>query len=136
MRLKFRYWFLAILCLKIALLILFSSDYVQKLFIPFIEHFLSNFDNPWQYFYKNPTGAEFPYSPLMLYVLSFFYLPCWASGLTCLQHVVLKLPTLFSDLLIFWLLFKTFPNKVKEILIFIGLVLLFCMLRICTLSLI
>lgn len=117
---KVRYWFLTIFSLKIILLFLFSSDYMLKLFIPFVGHFLSNFDNPWQYFYKNTTGVEFPYSPLMLYILSFFYLPVQVFNVqySCLQSFVLKIPTLISDLLITFLLIKSFPNKLKEILIF------------------
>lgn len=117
---KIKYWFLAIFFIKIILLFLFSSDYMLKLFIPFVEHFLSNFDNPWQYFYNNPAGVEFPYCPLMLYMLSFFYLPVWALNIAslCLQSFVLKIPTLIADILITFLLIKSFPNKLKEILIF------------------
>ena len=71
----FLFW--SLLVFKILLASLFSSDYQNKLFIPFINHYLYKFDNPWQYFYENPTGAEFPYSPVMMYILSFFYAPIY-----------------------------------------------------------
>lgn len=117
---SFNRWLLVIFLLKVVLLFLFSSDYVFKLFIPFVEHFLSNFDNPWQYFYTHASWVEFPYNPFMLYILSFFYLPVWAFNITCscLQSFALKIPTFISDILITFLLIKSFPNKLKEILIF------------------
>ncbi|MBI5417183.1 uridine kinase [Candidatus Poribacteria bacterium] len=105
---------------KIYLLLFFSSDYQNKLFIPFLNHYLSNFNNPWEYFYNNPTGAEFPYHPIMLYILSVFYFPIhfFNANSIILQNFFLKLPQLLSDFLILFLILKIFPTKKKEAIIF------------------
>ncbi|MBL7196562.1 MAG: uridine kinase [Candidatus Omnitrophica bacterium] len=111
--------FLVVLFLKLIAIAVFSSDYQNKLFIPFIEHFLSNFDNPWQYFYQIQAD-KFPYPPLMLYILSFFYLPFYflSGNNSILQNIFFKLPVLFSDILIAYVFIKMFPKKIKEVLIF------------------
>lgn len=111
--------FVFVLFLKIALMALFSSDYQNRLFIPFIQHFLADLDNPWQYFYKMQVD-KFPYPPLMLYIVSLFYLPCHILSVdsAILQNIFFKLPTLLSDILITYTLVKMFPNKLKEIAIY------------------
>ena len=58
--------------LKILLAGFFSSDYQEKIFIPFVDYFINNFENPWQYFYQENREVAFPYPPLMLYLLSPF----------------------------------------------------------------
>jgi len=105
--------------IKIILLVLFSSDYQNKLFIPFIEHFISNLDNPWQYFYDKQVD-KFPYPPLMLYILSFFYMPYHLifSGNTIFQNLFFKLPTIIADILITYVFIKMFPQKIKEVILF------------------
>ncbi len=112
-------FFWAVLILKAAALLLFSSDYQNRLFVPFIDHFLTNLDNPWQYFYKLQID-KFPYPPLMLYIISLFYLPYHLLTMdnVILQNLFFKLPILLSDILITYTLFKIFPNKIKEIFIF------------------
>lgn len=111
--------FIVIIFIKLFFLLFFSSDYQNKLFVPFIEHFLANLDNPWQYFYSL-AADKFPYPPLMLYIVSLFYLLCYLlfANITILQNLFFKLPILASDILIAYTLFKIFPNKRKEILIF------------------
>lgn len=106
--------------LKLILTSFFSSDYQDKLFIPFVEHFLSNLDNPWQYYYQNPVGVEFPYHPLMLYILTICYAPLYflMEDPGFIANIFFKLPVLLADLLIFKLLQKTFPGKIREIVIF------------------
>lgn len=93
---------------------------MQNLFVPFVSHFASFFDNPWQYFFCHNNGVEFPYNPLILYVLSFFsfIFKCFGGTNFFWQNVALKLPSLIADIVITWLLFKSFPNKIKEIIIF------------------
>ncbi|MFC1510645.1 uridine kinase [Candidatus Omnitrophota bacterium] len=113
--------FACLLCVKICVLAFFSSNYQNNLFIPFVKHFLNNFDNPWNYFYQNPTaGIEFPYSPVMLYILSIFYAPIhWCNiNLPLLNNIFFKMPTLLADIIIFRLLTKIYPNKKRNILIY------------------
>jgi len=110
---KYKVYFI----IKLLLLIYFSSDYQNKLFIPFVKHFISNFDNPYQYFYNHSLQVEFPYPPAMLYILSVFYLPYHLLRFDniLVQNLMFKIPTLLSDLLIVFLLLKIFPTKGKEI---------------------
>ena len=48
----------------------FASGDTHTWFIPFVDHFVTNFDNPWQYFYSIGETMVFPYGPIMLYPLA------------------------------------------------------------------
>lgn len=111
--------FISIIFVKLILMAIFSSDYQNRLFIPFVDYFLSNLNNPWEYFYQIQMD-KFPYPPLMLYILSFFYLPYHLlfRDSIILSNIFFKLPTLISDILILYVFIKMFPRKTKEILIF------------------
>lgn len=115
-----RYGFAAVLAVKLVLLCLFSSDYQNRLFIPFVEHFVRNFDNSWDYFYRNDLPVEFPYPPLMLYILSLFTIPIAYVPVdsVVLKNLLFKLPLLAADLLITALLLRMFPQRQKEVLIY------------------
>ncbi|QQR49657.1 hypothetical protein IPF37_02330 [bacterium] len=106
-----------IFIVKIIVFGFFSSDYLNQLFVPFIQHFIKNFDNPWQYFFDYKSIVEFPYHPLMLYILSLFYLPHRLFGIDsqALTTISLKIPTLCADISITYLLLKTFPNRTTEV---------------------
>ena len=56
--------------LKIVIGTLFASPETLKWFIPFVEHFTTNFGNPWEYFYNLGETMIFPYGPVMLYPLA------------------------------------------------------------------
>ncbi|MBU6452169.1 MAG: hypothetical protein KGS72_10350 [Cyanobacteria bacterium REEB67] len=112
------YAFAVVVVFKIALMVLFSSGYMDRLFVPFIGHFLAHFDNTWDFFYRTSTQRDqFPYQPLMLYILAFFCLPLnllgWQNPL--LVNFFIKLPTLLSDILITCLLIKMFPNRTRMV---------------------
>lgn len=111
---------LGIFCLKVVLLLLFSSDYQNQLFIPFVRHFLSLAENPWDFFYLHNKIDAFPYHPLMLYITSLFYLPVYLLSIksVVLNNLFFKFPTLICDIAIAFLLYKLFPRKIKEIIIF------------------
>lgn len=111
--------YVVLLAAKLFFLATFSSDYQDKLFIPFVKHFLTFFDNPYQYVYGHSLKVEFPYPPVMLYILSVFYVPYYLffSG-PVLENMFFKLPILCSDLTICYLLFRMFPEKKKSILVF------------------
>jgi len=114
-----RICFVVLLAFKLFLLAAFSSDYQDKLFLPFVQHFLTFFDNPYQYIYGHSLKVEFPYPPVMLYILSVFYMPyhLFLSG-AALENLIFKLPILVSDLTICYLLFRMFPDKIQSILVF------------------
>lgn len=122
MMIELRYvkWLFIIIGVKLLLFCLFSSAYMNELFVPFVRHFIAQGGNPWQYFYTHSQSIEFPYNPLMLYILSLF---AWifsvlGFGGPAFQNIALKVPSLLGDLLITWLLFRLFPSKSKAILIF------------------
>ncbi len=103
---------------KIILMVLFSSGYMVALFIPFVQHFIGHFDNTWDFFYQTTIQRDqFPYQPLMLYLLGFFCLPLKVLGFENLYLVnfFMKLPTLLSDILIAWLLVRMFPTRVDRV---------------------
>ncbi|MEK3911519.1 uridine kinase [Paenibacillus sp. FSL H7-0331] len=109
--------FVSIILIKLILICSFSSDYQDKLFIPFVDHFIHFFDNPWQYFFENNLPKSFPYPPLMLYILTFFhFVP--ENTPHIIVNALFKIPTLVSDFLIYFILSKLFPSRIKEITIF------------------
>jgi uridine kinase/Gpi18-like mannosyltransferase len=115
---------LLVLCLvlKLVAMTLFSSGFENELFLPFVRHFLDYFDNPWDYFYtRSPKGDEFPYQPLMLYIVAFFCAPLkflggWDNEL--LRNFFFKLPTLLADCAIAWFLFRMPPAQWRHVIWF------------------
>lgn len=114
------YLFITMLIIKLIFMGIFSSEYQDELFFPFVNHFISNFDNPWDWVYRNKLSYEFPYHPLMLYILSIgaFLIKIFNINNIFFHNLVFKLPTLIADLGIYYLLLKTFKNKLFSILIF------------------
>ncbi|MDX1958789.1 MAG: hypothetical protein SFU98_09460 [Leptospiraceae bacterium] len=113
-------FFLLICITKILVLFLFSSDYQDRLFFPFVNGFLNNLENPWdRVILENPSPSPFPYPPMMLGLLSI----C-SSIIKLLSENILvnkfffKLPLLLADIGIFFYLNKLFPNEKKKILIY------------------
>ena len=49
-----------LLIIKLILAGLFSSEYQDSLFIPFVNLFLSGHFNPWEYVWQNNLNLEFP----------------------------------------------------------------------------
>ena len=92
---------LSIVFIKVLLLALFSSEYKEAFFLPFIEIFLKTLSNPWTYVLDNSLNIEFPYHSLMLYIYSIFYLPAYLMNIDnyYLSNLFFKIPTLVSDLL-------------------------------------
>ena len=115
-RFSLKHVFYACLATKILVSLFFSSGYKEIFFMPFLEHFIQNGGNPWNYFYINPVNVEFPYHPLMLYILSFFtYIPITLfDSHWFLTNAFFKLPLILADLTIFWMLIKLFPDNKKD----------------------
>ncbi|MBC7426020.1 MAG: hypothetical protein H7321_05745, partial [Bacteroidia bacterium] len=64
-------WFYGGLLLKTILGFTLASSYLTSYFAPFINYFVeSGFSDPYIYFQQNGTGAEFPYPPLMLWIMA------------------------------------------------------------------
>ncbi|MDA8100696.1 MAG: hypothetical protein M0042_13855 [Nitrospiraceae bacterium] len=110
---------LLIIACKIVVLALFSSEYQDKLFLPFVQYFLTHGGNPWQHF-QNLQPDMFPYPPLMLYIESLAYLPVHLLGIgsVAAQNFFFKLPTLAADLAIAVVLLRLFPSRFREVMLF------------------
>ncbi|MBM3886704.1 hypothetical protein FJ364_02125, partial [Candidatus Dependentiae bacterium] len=119
---KFRNFFLLITFIKLFFLLLFCSKFIPQFFFPFVNHFALNFGDPWHYFWANNSGIEFPYNPLMLYILAIVIKvghvlsssPLFLQGL-------LKLPILFADTLLTYLMLRASKGKAAETLFFLSL---------------
>ena len=103
--------------LKLVLMGLFSSDYQNKMFEPFVAEFISGwrdgFSNPYQSFYIRGENMDFPYPPVMLVIMSFGQGLCMLfSGLPLfLRNILFKLPLLLMDCLVFRKLCVMYPEK-------------------------
>ncbi len=117
---KKKIFFVGILVLKLALLLMFSSAIREQLFVPFVETYLTHGGDPWDFVYSQGLAYEFPYPPLMLYLVSFSYWPYFEllGEPSALEGVFFHLPTLLADLSILFLLFRLVPTKKKECLLF------------------
>lgn len=110
---KFNLFVGTVTIIKIVLMILFTSDYEQKLFLPFINSFIENFDvNPYDYFYQKHGFIAFPYPCVMLGIMSLGFFMT-----TLLGNWALRIPLLIMDYLGLIFLMKLFPNNRK----FVGL---------------
>ena len=109
-------YFLLIVLLKIIILFQFSSEYNTKLFKPFVDYFINNgLFNPWQFYLEHNLNLDsFPYHSLMLLILSPF---AALSNLFDLDSLF-KLPLLFADLGILYVLLKSFPLKKNRVYIY------------------
>lgn len=107
----------AIYILKIILMGLFSSDYQQKMFEPFISGWFDGLSHgqfdPYQTQFDNGQIINFPYPVLMLLIMSTgaFINRLFPSAPLFIHNVVFKLPLLVFDFLGYVFLKKLYPEK-------------------------
>ncbi len=97
---KNRLVWMAVILVKLLFMGLFSSDYQDGMFMPFVDTFLEG-KNPYTHYYEGRLLASFPYPPLMLLIESLggmlaLRLP---SGLVFWRNLLFKLPLLAFDIL-------------------------------------
>ena len=110
---SFMLCFFLIIILKFILSLLFSSDYQEKLFIPFVQEWIINGGNPYNYF---ADTQMFPYPPLMLFIESIGgLLTCLCSSNKILATALFKTPLFIFDIVCFVFLIKLFPKKKLQI---------------------
>ncbi len=109
---------------KLALSILFASDYLRELFAPFGNYFISSgFANPYEYFAQNGTGTEFPYPPLMLWLFSSFRAMFWVlfpsgvDGFSFIDSLLYRLPLFIADISILFVLMRWLKTRTRQVLI-------------------
>lgn len=84
--------------LKVILMGLFSSDYQDMMFIPFVGTFLSG-KNPYEHYYANNLIGSFPYFPYMLLIESVggLLLRTFSPINIFIQSIMFKFPLLIAD---------------------------------------
>ena len=89
-----------IVAVKLVLMGFFSSDYQDRMFIPFLKTFLQGND-PYSFYYENQLLASFPYPPLMLFIEAFggLLVALVPSTAVFWSNLLFKIPLLFFDLL-------------------------------------
>lgn len=119
---NFHIFIIAVTILKIILMGLFSSDYQNKMFMPFVETFISNiisgnYVNPYEYYYINNLVPSFPYPPLMLLIESVGGLGVHILSFAPMffKNIIFKLPNLFFDFMGLYYLMKLYPHRRKYV---------------------
>ena len=120
MKSKFTIFIVAMMGIKLLLMGLFSSDYQDKLFIPFVMDYLNNGGNVYQRFYELGILNAFPYPPIMLFVQSVGAGIIKIFGVTnvFLQNFIFKIPSFIIDLFGLYVLTNFIPNKRRYIAVF------------------
>lgn len=103
---------------KLLLMGLFSSDYQDLMFIPFVKCFLSG-NNPYQYYYDNQLLSSFPYPPVMLFIecIGGVLVRLGETFPVFIRNLLFKLPLLLMDLLGLYYLMRISKSKRKYILV-------------------
>lgn len=99
--------------IKLICLALFSSGYQSELFYPFTNWFINNWENPWEAIDKGIISAEFPYSSVMLYTLSFFNYIIFALDIEnhIASNFIYSIPLFIADVSILFSLVKLAQNN-------------------------
>lgn len=112
-------WFLLVLAIKLIFAFTFASDFMTRLFIPFLQYFVQNpLSNPYQHFLEIGLLKAFPYPPAMLAIMSvpfFLFGGIAGTGINNAAIFLARLPLLVADLAIFFVLCKLFEGKEKQI---------------------
>ncbi len=116
--------FLAALGIKLAAAALFGSEFLTRLFIPFLNYYgQSGFQNPYEYFASAGGAAHFPYGAIMLWFVGLpgiLLAPIMraAEGISHLDLFLYRLPILFADIVILLILARWLKGKEKKVLIY------------------
>ena len=118
---KFYVFILGFTIIKLFAMGLFSSDYQDKMFIPFITQFLNGIGtkdwNVYEYYYVHKLIPSFPYPPFMLFIESIFgsLLSVISIKYIFIKNLIFKMPILLFDLLGMYFLINLFPEKRKYV---------------------
>lgn len=103
---------------KLLLMGLFSSDYQDRMFIPFVNCFLQG-RNPYQVYYDQALLPSFPYPPVMLLIecIGGIFVTLFGGMPLFFRNLIFKLPILLVDLLGLYFLLHLSRDKRKYILV-------------------
>lgn len=96
-----------VIVVKLILMGLFSSDYQDKMFMPFVSAFLQGF-NPYSYYFEHELLPSFPYFPLMLLIKSIDggVVAVFQPKSIFVRNLLFKMSLLIFDMLGYWFLRK------------------------------
>lgn len=117
---RFHFFICAVTIFKIILMGLFTSDYQNELFIPFVTDFITNGGNPYQKFFENGVVNAFPYPTVMLLIESFgaILIKLFGFSTPFMVNAVFKIPSLILDFVGLYFLVKIFPEKRRYAAVF------------------
>lgn len=103
---------------KLLLMGLFSSDYQDMMFIPFVKCFLGG-ENPYQFYYDNSLLPSFPYPPVMLFLecIGGVFVTFFGGMPVFFRNLIFKLPILLMDLCGLYFMLRISRDKRKYILV-------------------
>ena len=116
----FNIFVIIFIVIKLILMGLFSSDYQNNLFMPFVMDFLNNGGNPYQRFYEMGILNAFPYPPIMLWIqcIGGFIIKLYGINNLFWQSFIFKIPSFVIDLIGLYVLNKFFVDKRRYIAVF------------------
>ena len=100
---------------KLLLMGLFSSDYQNELFIPFLSSFIQNGGNPYQYFYEMGEVKAFPY-PVVMFMVELpavMVIEIFGISSVFMTNLIFKLPSLIFDFVGLHFITGMFPERRK-----------------------
>jgi uridine kinase len=111
--------FFGIILLKLLLVGLFSSGYQDQLFTPFVRWFVSQQGSPWEAVFSGQLNAEFPYPPLMLYLLAICYSPIYLFNIDniFINNMIQGIPLVVADVLIVFCIAKLSKIESKRLVV-------------------
>lgn len=117
MKNKFIIFIFGVALLKLLLMANFTSDYTEKLFMPFVNNFLANpLLNPYEDFLQNNGFVAFPYPPLMLLIEGLGAYICRLMEIDgALASMSFNLSMLVFDLMGMIFLMELYPKQRKYI---------------------
>ncbi len=113
--------FVIAIILNVILMGLFSSEYQDDMFMPFVENFISNLGNgiwnPYDYYYNHEMVQNFPYPPLMLFIISIPGIILHVTELNSvfISNIIFKIQNLIFGLLCMHYLSKIYPDRKRKI---------------------
>lgn len=109
-----------IIIIKILIMGLFSSDYQNKLFYPFVTDFVKSGGNVYQRFWNSGIKNAFPYPGFMLLIetIGVKIIQVFEISSVFWVNFFFKLPSFLLDILAYAILLKLCPDKKRYIAVF------------------
>lgn len=108
------------LVIRIVLSPFWGSHFLDDLFLPFLNHWVKDGGNPYQFFWQSGFKDAFPYPPVMLWfiggpakVLNFLFSVNPSEWQIEAQRLLYRIPLVLADFSVFLVLSSWLKDKVK-----------------------